>query len=72
MSWTAARDPTYLRGHLGSDVLSSGGDDDLIVATERDLGPARRDIVDCGDGVDHVEADRKDIVASTCETVTRN
>src|SRR5215217_450130 len=48
------------------DTLSGGGGNDLFFV---DNDPAGEDVVTCGDGMDWVIADRKDMVASDCEKV---
>jgi hypothetical protein len=56
---------TLLRESMGTEVAMGSGDDKV---------DARNKVVDhieCGNGIDTVVADAKDIVYSTCETVTR-
>jgi hypothetical protein len=48
-------------------LMGNRGDDWLFTANR----PVTRDIVSCGDGMDHVEADRKDTVRDNCERVRR-
>src|SRR5918994_148990 len=48
------------------DTLSGGGGNDLFFV---DNDPAGEDVVTCGDGMDWVFADRKDMVAPNCEKV---
>jgi hypothetical protein len=48
------------------DTLSGGGGNDLFFV---DNDPAGEDVVTCGDGMDWVFADRKDVVAPNCEKV---
>ena len=48
------------------DTLSGGGGNDLFFV---DNDPAGEDVVTCGDGMDWVIADRKDMVAPDCEKV---
>ena len=48
------------------DVLSGGDADEIFVV---DNVPATKDLVSCGNGLDRVVADRKDVVASDCERV---
>jgi Ca2+-binding RTX toxin-like protein len=62
-------------GGDGDDVLDGGGGNDAILGqagddtiTSRD---GRTDVVSCGAGTDTVVADRRDIVSSDCESVTR-
>jgi Ca2+-binding RTX toxin-like protein len=67
--------PQAILGGDGDDVLDGGGGNDAILGqggddtiTSRD---ERTDVVSCGAGTDTVVADRRDIVASDCESVTR-
>jgi dipeptidyl aminopeptidase/acylaminoacyl peptidase len=73
-----------LLGRTGADVLIGGADPDSIVAgpgrdrvdagAERDTISVRdgwRDMVDCGSGIDIVDADRLDVVDASCERVRR-
>lgn len=56
---------------VGNNTVSGGDGNDFIITTS-DVGlRAVKDIVSCGNGLDSVQADRKDIVASDCERVTR-
>jgi Ca2+-binding RTX toxin-like protein len=48
------------------DTLSGAGGNDLFFV---DNDPAGEDVVTCGDGMDWVIADRKDMVAADCEKV---
>jgi hypothetical protein len=55
-----------LDGGAGRDRISGGPGSDRIAAND-----SRPDIVECGSARDIVNADRKDIVAANCETVSR-
>jgi len=48
------------------DIFSGGAGNDVILLVNR---PAFEDIVTCGDGLDRVLVDRKDLVAPDCEKV---
>ncbi len=48
------------------DIYSGGSGNDVFFANNR---PAAKDVVACGDGLDRVLADRKDVVAGDCERV---
>ena len=48
------------------DIFSGGAGNDVIILINR---PAFADIVTCGDGLDRVLVDRKDVVAPDCEKV---
>jgi RTX calcium-binding nonapeptide repeat (4 copies)/Lysyl oxidase len=58
-----------LRGADGVDVLTSHGGDDRLY--DRDGNAAERDRFNCGTGIDTVQADATDRVASSCENVNR-
>ena len=64
-----------LEGGAGADDLTGGtGADRLVGGAGNDVLRSRsveRDRVSCGAGFDRVVADRRDIVASDCERVTR-
>jgi hypothetical protein len=61
-----------LSGGRNVDVLLGGSDDDFIDAKEPSGTTAVADEVFCSSGTDSVEADLKDIVASTCEFIERS
>jgi len=63
----AGRGADFLHGGPGGDTHDAGPGDDLI-ATSYD---ASRDLVRCGSGLDVVNADLTDTVASDCELVGR-
>ena len=56
-----------LFGGRGADKLRGGGGNDRL--NSRD---GKRDIVNCGSGIDTVIADRKDKIAKSCENVIRS
>jgi hypothetical protein len=49
-----------------NDKLSGGAGNDVFDALNK---PAAKDVVSCGDGLDRVFADSKDVLASDCEKV---
>lgn len=58
-----SQESDVLVGGAGVDALSGDAGDDAIVSLDR---PKRADRVDCGDGVDHLDADRRDRIVA-CE-----
>ena len=60
-----------LIGGKGADVLRGGASDDFMGAREPDGTASVADGVDCGNGLDTVEADLKDNVQADCESVDR-
>src|ERR687894_579564 len=60
----------FVEGGGGSDLLLGGSGDDHLngISGERS---ATTDEIRCGSGNDYVVATRTDVVASDCETVTR-
>jgi hypothetical protein len=61
-----AGDADTLIGGLGRDRVYAGGSPDLIWVRD-----GWRDTVDCGPGIDVVDADRLDVVDASCERVRR-
>ena len=61
-----AGDADTLIGGLGRDRIFAGGSPDVIWARD-----GRRDTVDCGPGIDVVDADRFDVIDVSCERVSR-
>lgn len=59
-------DADTLIGGLGRDRIDAGGSPDAIWVRD-----GRRDLVDCGPGIDVVDADRLDVVYPSCERVSR-
>jgi RTX calcium-binding nonapeptide repeat (4 copies) len=53
-------------GDTSVDGFNGGAGDDTIQS--RDV-PAAKDRVECGPGIDHVYADKADVVSSNCERV---
>ena len=51
---------------FATDRLSAGDGNDVVGVFN---DPAFKDLVTCGDGLDRVFADRKDVIASDCERV---
>ncbi len=65
------RGPDRLEGGRGEDLISGGRGDDFIGSFDaRDGDDGLRDVVRCGPGLDTVDADRSDRVASSCEDVS--
>jgi Ca2+-binding RTX toxin-like protein len=60
-----------LIGGLGADVLRGGASDDFMDAREPDGSAPVADGVDCGNGLDTVDADLKDRVQADCEDIDR-
>lgn len=73
-----------LEGRGGGDVLVGGGGADTLIGGPGDdrvhggdspdaiwVRDGRRDTVDCGPGIDVVDADRRDVVHPNCERVRR-
>ena len=54
-------------GDTSVDYFYGGGGNDIIQS--RDI-PAVKDYVNCGSGVDHVYADKADVVSKNCERVS--
>ena len=61
-----AGDADTLIGGPGRDRVYGGGSPDVIWVRD-----GRRDTVDCGPGIDVVDADRRDVVDASCERVGR-
>lgn len=53
-------------GGSGTDTISGGSGNDQILARDDE-----KDTIDCGPGTDKVTADKIDVIASNCETVSR-
>jgi Ca2+-binding RTX toxin-like protein len=58
-----SQESDVLVGGAGIDALDGGAGDDALVSADR---PRRSDRVDCGDGSDHLDGDRRDQVVA-CE-----
>lgn len=69
LSGGADRDTIYSgpRDETAEDIVAAGDGDDFVRVFNR---PAARDLVDCGDGLDRVVADRRDVLAG-CNRVKR-
>ena len=66
-SCSPGRGADFLQGGPGRDTNDAGAGDDLIAASY----DGARDVVRCGSGLDVVNADLTDTVASDCELVGR-
>ncbi len=64
------RGPDRLDGGRGKDLLKGGRGDDFIESIDlRDEENGYRDVVECGPGIDTVDADLNDRISRDCEDV---